>query len=255
LSYKKKDKPDIATYSGTVSTGAALSVAINSLLETEAMLASVVHYGGKEFLSLEPILSNIKDANKKIGEEIHTFISKNKDKLDAYHTKIEAYRNLINKGAAEPDFQKFFEENPVFFHTRKMETFPKKSFAGENFPDFVLVLDDGSCILVEIEAPRMKLYTKKGDPTAELGHAEEQIREYLRFAKEEKDFLRKRGLKKLTVENVTGLVVIGSSLSQEEKSKLDVLNSMVRGNYEVKTFDRILEENEWTLANMREMTE
>lgn len=255
MSYKKKDKPDIADYSGTVSTGAALSVAINSLLKTEAMLASVVYYGGKEFLSLEPILSDIRDANKKIGEQNFTFISKNKEQLDAYHTKIKAYRNLIDKGAAEPDFQKFFEENSVFLHPRTKETFPKKSFAGENYPDFVLVLGDGSCILVEIEAPKMKLYTKKGDPTAELTHAEEQIRRYLKFAKEEKGFLRKRGLRELTVENVTGLVVIGSALSQEEKSKLDVHNSMVRGNYEVKTFDRILGENELTLANMQKMTE
>jgi hypothetical protein len=251
LSYEKKDKPDIAAYSSTITTGAALSVAINSLLKTESMLASVVHYGGKEFLSLEPILSNIKEANKTISEEIHTFISKNKGDLDAYQTKIETYRGLIDKGAGEPDFQRFFEENPVFLHPRTKETFPKKSFAGEDFPDFVLVLDDDSCLLVEIEDPKMKLYTKRGDPTAELSHSEEQIREYLRFAKEEKDFLRKRALKKLTVENVTGLVVIGSALAEEEKSKLDVHNSMVRGNYTVKTFDRILGENESILANLR----
>jgi hypothetical protein len=116
-----------------------------------------------------------------------------------------------------------------------------------------LVLRNRNYVIVELEKPAVKLYTKKGDPTQELSHAEEQVREYLHWAIEEKEFLRKRGLENLSADNTTGLLVIGSDLTQEERRKLDTRNNSLRSMFMIKTFSEILEQNEATLENLGTM--
>jgi ppGpp synthetase/RelA/SpoT-type nucleotidyltranferase len=169
--------------------------------------------------------------------------------LDKHQSVIEIYKSLMSASAEESKFQGFFEKYPGLLDPRVTRAFPRKSFAGENVPDFVLSLNDEGYILVELEKPSVRLYTKRGDPTAQLSHSEEQIRGYLKWAKEEKEFLRKRGLKNLNVENTTGLVVIGANLTLNEKHKLESHNANVRTGYTIKTFDRILEEYQFILAN------
>jgi len=55
-----------------------------------------------------------------------------------------------------------------------------------------MFLHDSSYLLVEIEKPNDRLSTKKGNPTSELSHAQQQIIDYLKWANEEKEFLRVR---------------------------------------------------------------
>ncbi|HKZ45383.1 MAG TPA: Shedu anti-phage system protein SduA domain-containing protein [archaeon] len=130
--------------------------------------------------------------------------------------------------------------------------FPKKSFGGEGFPDFIAVLHDLTHILVEIEKPTDKMYTKRGHPSAKFSLAEQQIRDYLQWANEEKEFLRKRGLPDISVENTKGLLIIGmkKNLSIKEKERLAQQNFSSR-SHEIKTFDDILMENEKVIANIR----
>ncbi|MCJ7424614.1 DUF4263 domain-containing protein [Candidatus Bathyarchaeota archaeon] len=168
-----------------------------------------------------------------------------------YQDRIDEYRALLNREAEEPEFQAFFERNPVFLNPHVAQVFPKKPLGGEKIPDFVLALNDKHYILVEIEKPSVRLYNKMGDPTAELTHAEEQVRGYLRWALEDKEYLRKRGLEDLTAHNTTGLLVVGSDLTKEERQKLDTHDNAVRGMFTIKTFSDVLVENEGILKNVR----
>ena len=247
---KTKKSPE-TNYSATVSTGSAIYGTIDVFSSLETMLTSNATIGSPQYIFIEPILAEIKRVKQNVEMEKQKLLSEMKTDLNSYKVKIEEYRQLVVKRAEEPEFQKFFQENPVFLEPHFTKVFPKKSLGGEGFPDFILLLKDGSYVIVEIEKPALKLYNKQGDPKSELTHAEEQIRGYLRWAIEEKEYLRKRGLENLTAENTTGLVVIGAGLTKSEKLKLDAHNDMVRGKYKIKTFDRVLEENESILGNLK----
>ena len=75
----------------------------------------------------------------------------------------------------------------------------------------------------------------------------------MRWVKEEKEFLRKRGCENLSEDNTTGLIVIGKrvDLTPEELTKLKNINAEVRSRYLIKTFDDILEEAETLLKNLK----
>jgi hypothetical protein len=84
-------------------------------------------------------------------------------------------------------------------------------------------------------------------------HAQQQIRNYLAWAIEEKEFLRKRGVPEINADNVRGLLVIGRSsiLTPIEIKRLQNLNAEVQNRYEIKTFDRIFGDNKVILGNLQ----
>jgi hypothetical protein len=242
-------------YSGTVVlTGSTLS-AFESIMKTKQMLTSSANYYKDGLPFIEPIIKQLDITAEIIKKNETELLKKQQTNLTEYEKRIEKYRELVEKKAEEPIFQDFFEKNPVFLDPLVTEVFPKKSLGGEKYPDFVLVLNNKNNILVEIEKPNVSLYNKKGDPTAELTHGEEQVRGYLRLAIEEKEWLRKRGLENLTADNTRGMLVIGSDLTEDERKKLDTHNNTIRGMYLIKTFSDVLHENEAILRNLRDSTE
>lgn len=181
------------------------------------------------------------------------FASTQRKDLDEYQNKIQEYRNLLNKSTQEDDFQSFFEQNPVFLDPRVKTATPKKSLGGEFYPDLVFELHDSSYLLIEIERPNIRLFNNKGDPTSALTHAQQQIRKYLQWIIEEIEFLKKRGCAEISADSTKGLVIIGKSvnLGNNGLRTLGNINAEVRNRYEIKTFDKILEENEAILRNLR----
>lgn len=242
-------------YSGTVTiTGSTFSV-FDVIIHARDMLASVAQSDEKRAQFVEPIIKQLDIAAEVTKRQGTALAFTRKMDLDEYSKKIEEYGGLIDKDAEENKFQKFFEENPVFLDPKVKAVMPKKSFGGEGYPDFVLILHDSSYLLVEIEKPSVRLFNNKGDPASELTHAQQQIRKYLRWAIEEKEFLRKRGCPNISADNIKGLVVIGKTtdLKADGLGKLENINAEVRSRYEIKTFDRILEENQAILGNLRKM--
>lgn len=241
-------------YSGTVVLTGSTFSAFNSIMKVKQMLASSANYYKDGLPFIEPIIKQLDTTAEIIKKNEAELLQKQQTNLTEYQKRIEEYRELVNKKADEPLFQDFFERNPVFLSPLVAEVFPKKSLGGEKYPDFVLVLNNKNNILVEIEKPNVSLYNRKGDPTAELTHGEEQVRGYLRLAIEEKEWLRKRDLKNLTADNTRGMLVIGSDLTDEEQKKLDTHNNATRGMYSIKTFSDVLRENEAILKNLRGST-
>jgi hypothetical protein len=65
--------------------------------------------------------------------------------------------------------------------------FSEISFAGELRCDFAWLNDNSDgpeWVIVEIEKPKMKLFKKNNEPTAELNHAIEQVKSWDRYFKE-----------------------------------------------------------------------
>jgi hypothetical protein len=171
-----------------------------------------------------------------------------------YQQLIDEYANLVETHAEEPLLQAFFERNPFFLSPQFLKCLPKKSFGGELYPDFVLELYDKTTLVIEIEKPAVKLYTSKGDPTKQLSHAEQQLRDYLRWAIKENCFLREHGIENISTDKTTGLLVIGSKISDDELSKLSERNKTQQTSFIIKTFSEILKENIAILENLKKMS-
>jgi len=206
----------------------------------------------REFL--KPVIEKTKETIDFIVDNNKKMISTRQLDLVSYEKEVEEYQKLINKETiAEQEAQNFFEKHPGIVDAKIMKLIPKVSFGGERYPDFVAILINGNHILIEIEKPTDKLYKNNGDPSSEFSHAEQQVRNYLKWMYDETDYLRKRELPNISVENTTGLIIIGMSknLTLGEKEKLKMHNFSTRSNYETKTFDQILTENKHLLSCLR----
>lgn len=97
------------------------------------------------------------------------------------------------------------------------------------------------------------MFTRLGNPTSVFTQARQQLRNYLRYAVQEKDYLGRHGFPNINLDNVRSLLVIGkkANLTTETQLKLDNINGEVRSRYEIKTFDQILDENRTLLNNIR----
>lgn len=242
-------------YSGSVAVSASNYSAFEAINYAKNMLGSIAFSDPKRAPFVEPVIEKLNVAAKAVEKQEIELAHSRKTDWAEYEKKVGEYEGLLSKSADETEFQKFFENNPIFLESKVKTSVPKASLGGESYPDFFMILHDSSYVIVEIEKPGVKLFTQIGDPKAEFTHAQQQIRDYLQWAIEDKEYLRKRGFPNLTANNVRGLLVIGrsSDLKAKELAKLEGLNAEVRGKYEIKTFDRILEENEAWLKNLKKM--
>jgi len=244
-----------SAYSSTVIiTGSTYSI-FDAIIDARNMLASEAQADGNKAKFIYPIIEQLDAAARVTKKQAIVLAASQKKDLDQYEKKIAEFRDLVQKNKEEPVFQEFFTNNPIFLDSRVKNAIPKIPLGGEQIPDFLLILHDSNHIFVEIEKPEAKLFKEDGDPTSAFTHAQQQIRNYLKWAIEDKEWLRKRGYPEMTADNVRGLVVIGKSsdLTEDTMAKLKNINAEVRSKYEIKTFDGILAENEAILRNLRKL--
>jgi hypothetical protein len=204
-------------------------------------------FGEKHYLARQSRFSS----TPKLFREVKERNATQANCLNKLAETVEIYQKLVAENAAESSFQKFFEKNPIVIEPRVQHVFSKMSFGGENFPDFLFALNDSRYLIIEIEKPEARLFTKRGDPTAKLTHAQHQIRSYLEWASEERDYLRRRGCPNINPSNTRGLIIIGKSytLGRMEKRVLESINAETQSKYEIKTFDRIADDFKAILNN------
>ena len=111
--------------------------------------------------------------------------------FDIVKTEIKLTKAFENN--SEQELLHILKNNSFLFYelfSRKYEIqpiFSEISFGSKFRCDFAWLNDNSDgpeWILVEIEKPRMKLFTKNGEPRAELNHAIEQIKSWDRYFKE-----------------------------------------------------------------------
>ena len=139
----------------------------------------------------------------------------------------------------EPSFQLFFESHPLLLEPRAFQVWGKPDFHGRFEPDFVLRTYDDNFVVVEIETPAKRLVTRRGQLSADVTHAINQVLEY-------QDYLRshiteaKEAFPQFTT--ASGLVVVGreSSLNARQKSVLRRENQS-RAEIRIVGFDALAE--------------
>ena len=140
---------------------------------------------------------------------------------------IKEYQYLLDSISSEQLVHEFLARHSYFFNGilrlyGASPMYSKVKLGAEYELDFAC-FDTGSFgsewYLIEIEAPAKKMFTKAGDPTADLTHAIQQVRDWHAWIHENLDYARK--LMPL-IEYPLGYVFIGrrSDLTEETKKKL-----------------------------------
>jgi hypothetical protein len=256
---KNKSEVRKSDHAGTISVSGYMDGTVDYLKDSIlSVLESYYYEYPQQRTFLKPVIEKTKETIEFMVENNRKLISTRESDLALYEKETEEYEKLISKETvAEQEVQDFFEKHPTIIDARIVKLIPKVSFGGERYPDFAAVLINGSHILIEIEKPQDKIYKNNGDPTSEFSHAEQQIEYYLQWLYDEPDYLRRRELPKISVENTTGLIIIGmsKSLTPEEKKKFEMHNFSARSSHETKTFDQILAEKKHLLRCLRERIE
>jgi hypothetical protein len=140
-----------------------------------------------------------------------------------YEKKLAEFETLVHaRNTLEPQLQKFLEENYWIWGFEYSEAISKKQLGAKYEIDFLLKRIDGIWEIVEIERSSLPLFTKKLDPRKELTHAIQQVRDYQSFCMRNYGYLSSEDRKDIFAPK--GYVIIGNSLSDSEKRKLDELN-------------------------------
>ena len=102
--------------------------------------------------------------------------------------------------------------------------------------DFVIREADGSYVLIELESPKQRLFTRSGDFTAIVNHAMRQVEDWQEWI-EENVGTAQRFLPGIIAPR--GLVVVGRSslLSTRDVSRLARRNANLRGRLAIWTYD------------------
>ena len=164
---------------------------------------------------------------------------------------IQRFVSLVANNPGEEAVQVFLAENPILLDATAVKVLPKHKLGAEFVTDFVIQLPNDRYILVEIEAPKHKLFTKSGDPTKELTHAQRQVEDWQGWLSENMAYARN---------NLPGLadpeywVVIGRRLhiTPRDRAALASRNAALH-RIRVLTYDDLIDRVEAQLKNLSSM--
>lgn len=184
--------------------------------------------------------SDISIIRQTIKEELSSLESADRLLL-SLQLAIDELKVLLESGKRnENSIQAHLTKNPILFGFEYKRVIPKHRLGGEYETDYALEKYDGSCDVVELESSNLNLYTKSGNPTAHLVHAEQQILDWLDWIDKNNSYAR-TALNGLY--SPSGFVVIGrrDSLSEMDIERLRRRNIFFSGKIKVLTYEDLLE--------------
>lgn len=232
-------------YSGSITLTSSASRAIEHLNELYGLI--------RERQENEPAFSHkyqfVRDLI--IKQDVER-IKEKPEHIIEYEAKVIEYKKLIDNNAEEPLLQSFFEQNPNFLIADQIKCEPKPNFGGELEPDFIIEASNLLITIIEIEKPAKHIFRKNNQPTAILTQAQKQMRDFLKWARDNRSFLRERGWNNISEENTKGLIIIGKkeNLTPNQIDALTAMNHEL-SSYSISTFDDIYNENFARLQNWK----
>jgi len=167
---------------------------------------------------------------------------------------IEAFARMVDRPDVHEkrDVHPFLAEHTYFLHPA-LETIVSEPALGvgtEFRPDFIIREATGDYILVEIENPKRPLFTKRGDFTAEVSHAVQQVEDWQEWLEQNLPTAQRHYP---DIVSPRGLIVMGrrSNLNQKERQKLVRRNINTRGRLEILTYDELIARTRAYLAGVR----
>lgn len=159
---------------------------------------------------------------------------------------------LCSSTRNEGELQRCLTAHPVLFGMDYTRVVPKHRLGAEFEMDYALERLEGGFDLVEIESSNLPLFTKSGNPSAALVHAEQQVLDWHDWLDENAAYAR-QSLPGLIVPK--GFVVIGTrrDMNDRDNRRLRRRNAHWGGKIIVMTYDDLLaraEAIENTLLNL-----
>ncbi|MEM7536945.1 MAG: Shedu anti-phage system protein SduA domain-containing protein [Chloroflexota bacterium] len=164
---------------------------------------------------------------------------------------IEQLRLMLNDNErTEAQYQKLFEDNPWLLGSTYKKIVRHKKLDDEHIPDLVGIrASDNFMDIFEIKQPFLKLFLDNGHFSNEFYKSWDQAERYLNFTKTQPFYLQQKGLR---FENPKCILIMGYDLSDENKSKLSIKESM-NPLIQVMTYEKILSLAENTLRMSQNM--
>ncbi|HWW59508.1 MAG TPA: Shedu anti-phage system protein SduA domain-containing protein [Sphingopyxis sp.] len=170
-------------------------------------------------------------------------------------TRAESVLSALDRGIAELEAEIALEErnenaiqrcitrNPILFGVEYIKILPKHKLGSEYEMDYAGKRFDGSYDLIELESSNLTIYTKGGNPSSHLVHAEQQVLDWLAWVEENFSYAS-QSLNGIS--NPVGFVIIGrrDSLSAESAEKLRRRNIYWGGRISILTYEDLLERAE-----------
>jgi hypothetical protein len=140
----------------------------------------------------------------------------------------------------EGRLQRCLTSYPVLFGLHYRRVIPKYSLGSDFEMDFALELTSGLVDLVEIEPSSFPLYTRAGNPRAELVHAEQQVLDWLEWLEAN---ARLAGGDFPGMMRPVGQVIIGrrNLMSDSDRKRLRQRNALWKRSVVVSTYDDLLD--------------
>ncbi|AMV42291.1 Shedu anti-phage system protein SduA domain-containing protein [Paraburkholderia caribensis] len=185
-----------------------------------------------------------------------------RDPLRDFHSRwdavnesdIHALRDALDSAKREEDVQQFLQANPKYLiqhlgggHGRWI--IPKQRLGAQHVTDFMIGERDSMGFrwqAVELESPLAKMFTKSGNPTAQLTHAVRQIQDWRMWLASNQNYAaRDRGEHGLGLTeihpDVEGLIIMGRRGTESDDTRR-LRRQMGRdAKIEIHTFDYLLE--------------
>lgn len=148
---------------------------------------------------------------------------------------IDDWEALVAQDLPEHQYQDFLEKHPVFVDPLAAEVINRKRLGLELVTDFVVRRHDSRYVVVEIEKPQDRIFTRADDFSAAFTHASGQVLDFQGWVAENTAYAQKH---LPGIESPHGVLVIGrrGALTPQQEAKLRrwLTNSK---NIEVLTFD------------------
>ncbi|HEV2692787.1 MAG TPA: Shedu immune nuclease family protein [Verrucomicrobiae bacterium] len=153
----------------------------------------------------------------------------------------------------ENKIQSVLTGNPILFGVEYSRIIPKHLLGSDYEMDYAIQRISGFYDLVEIEASTHKLYTKSGNPTKELIHAEQQVLDWFQWMETNSAYAQKD---LPNIQRPFGYIIIGrrSSLTNENKERLHRRNITLRATMQILTYDDLLDRAKSLLGMLQGQT-
>jgi len=168
---------------------------------------------------------------------------------DVYGTFLEFTAILQRPKVQEADVHNFLKHHPVVLDAYGNQIISEVRLGDSYRIDLVIQQKLNNCrlILVELESPKAKLFTKNGRPRAEVTHALQQVEDWLRWLRENPDRAPNGLDPRLPVH---GLVVIGRGDALSEEDHFRLLNLNANRQIQLITYDDLLSKLEALIINL-----
>ena len=159
---------------------------------------------------------------------------------------LQQFDAMIQQELQEEEYQVFLKEHPVFLDALAADVIPKQKLGIETVTDFVLRRYDNKYILVEIEKPQDRFFTRANHFTSCFTHAFGQVLDFQQWVDSHGEYAKTH---MPGISSPRGLLVMGrrTDLTEKNRGKLHRFSTNSSA-IEIVTFDDLL----WNATSLYE---